>query len=242
MQLYLENSSTDPYMNMAVEEFLFHHFTEPVFHVWQNEPTVVIRRNQLPEAEVNLDYILKNDIKLVRRFSGGGAVYQDLGNINLTFINSAGNLDFDFNNQRIMNFLASLNLHPTTNERRALFIDNMKISGSAQHIRGQRVIYHATLLFSSNLESLQHSLQGKNFPALSSRYVKSVKSPVTNLSDYFPSYFTIRDFKEKIIRYFTRPTSLKITFSKEESEKIKALKESKYVNSDWNYSGIYKIL
>lgn len=68
---------------MAVEEFLFHHFNEPVFHLWQNKPSVIIGLNQSMEAEVNMDFVRQNDIQIVRRFSGGGAVYQDLGNINL---------------------------------------------------------------------------------------------------------------------------------------------------------------
>ena len=238
MQLYLENSSTDPYLNMAVEEFLLHHCNEPVFHVWQNEPSVIIGRNQLADAEVNLDFIRKNDIKLVRRFSGGGAVYQDLGNINLTFINSNGNLDFDTYNLKVMDFLTSLHLQPTSNQRRAIFINEMKVSGSSQHIRGQKVIYHATLLFSSNLDFLNRSLQGKDMPEMSSKYVKSVKCPVTNLADHLPPDFTIEEFKQLIIRFFTGKDSRKIIFTEKETQEILVLKDFKYTNPNWINDGI----
>ncbi len=237
MHFYLDNPSTDPYLNMATEEFLYRHSSEPVFHLWQNDPSVIIGRNQLPEAEVNLDFIQSNDIKLVRRFSGGGAVYQDTGNINLTFINTDGNIDFDSYNQKIMDFLLSMHLNPTTNKRRSIFIDNMKVSGSSQHLRAQKVIYHATLLFSSNLTFLYHSLQGTDMPELTSRYVKSVKSPVTNLSGYFPPDFTIDDFKAHIIRFFTGTDSRQIIFSEKESEAIQALKNTKYANPDWILRG-----
>ena len=240
MSLYLENTSTDPYYNMAVEEFLFHHFNEPVFHLWQNKPSVIIGLNQLMEAEVNMDFVRQNDIQLVRRFSGGGAVYQDLGNINLSFINSDGNLDFDSYNQRIIDFLISLGLKPTTNERRAIFIDNMKVSGSSQHVRGPKAVYHATLLFSSNLNFLQHSLLGKEYPSLSAKHVRSVKSPVTNLSCYFPGDFTIQDFRDKIVQYFIHPSSSAITLSDEDKKQIQLLKTSKYLNSDWINHGMRK--
>ena len=240
MSLYLENTSTDPYYNMAVEEFLFHHFNEPVFHLWQNKPSVIIGRNQLMEAEVNMDFLRQNDIQIVRRFSGGGAVYQDLGNINLSFINSDGNLDFDSYNQQIIDFLISLGLKPTTNERRSIFIDNMKVSGSSQHIRGPKVIYHATLLFSSNLNFLQHSLLGNEYPSFAAKHVRSVKSPVTNLSGYFPEDFTIQDFRDKIVRYFIHPNSSAITLSDEDKKQIQSLKNSKYLNSDWINNGMRK--
>lgn len=242
MPFHYINPSTDPYFNLAVEEFLFHHFNEPVFHVWQNEPSVIIGRNQLPEAEVDIHFLNEKNIKIVRRFSGGGAVYQDLGNINLTFINSDGNLDFDSYNQKIMEFLTSLNLQPTTNERRAIFLDNKKISGSSQHVRGQKVVYHATLLFSANLDNLVSSLLGNEFLRLSVKHVRSVKSPVTNLSSFFPTNFTIQNFKDKIAAYFIDDDSNSVSLTDEMLEKINFLKSSKYLNSEWITNGVYKYI
>ncbi len=233
MNFYLNNSFTDPYLNMAVEEFLFQNYNESVFHLWQNEASVIVGKNQLLEAEIDLDYVQKQNIKIVRRFTGGGAVYQDLGNVNLSFIDSNANLNFDMYNQRIMDFLSSLGLNPTTNERRAIFIDGKKVSGCSQHIRGNKIIYHATLLFSSELSHLENSLRGNDKIELSSKFVKSVKSPVTNLSNYFQKNYNIQNFKADILNFFTENSSKNIILSAKELEKIHLLKTAKYLKEEW---------
>lgn len=237
MPAYYINPNTDPYHNMAVEEFMFHHFDEPVFHLWQNEPSVVIGRNQLPEAEVDMVCLQKKNIKLVRRFSGGGAVYQDLGNINLSFINSDRNLDFDSMNLQIMEFLRTLGLTPTTNERRAIFIDEKKISGSSQFIRGQKAIYHVTLLYSANLDNLENSLRGNTNILLLNKHVKSVRSTVTNLSSYFPEAFSVENFKERIAAYFIHQNDKSVILTDEFQNKIQQLKDDKYTNNVWILNG-----
>ncbi len=242
MQFYFENPYTDPYFNMAVEEFLFLHYDEPVFHLWQNDTSVIVGKNQLLEAETDAGYAAENDIRVVRRFSGGGAVYQDLGNVNLSFIRSDNFFDFDHYNQRIMDFLSSKGLSPTTNERRGIFIDELKISGSSQHIRSTKSIYHATLLFNSNLEHLEQSLQGDENIDIGVKHVKSVRSPVTNLQDHFKEGYTLLDFKKDILKFFTNSNSKKIELSADNLKWIEHQKTTKYNNETWIREGRYKYL
>ena len=229
---------TDIYFHLAAEEYLLKQGNENIFMLWQDTPSVVIGKHQRLRSEVDKKWAEQEQVHIARRFSGGGAVYHDLGNINLTFINSNGNLDFDTYNLKVMDFLTSLHLQPTSNQRRAIFINEKKVSGSSQHIRGQKVIYHATLLFSSNLDFLNRSLQGKDMPEMSSKYVKSVKSPVTNLADHLPPDFTIEEFKQLIIRFFTGKDSRKIIFTEKETQEILVLKDFKYTNPDWINDGI----
>ncbi len=238
MQYFFNNPHTDPYMNMAVEEFLFLHYHQPVFHLWQNEPCVVIGKNQLLEAEIDPEYARQNNIKIVRRFSGGGAVYQDLGNLNLSFITSDGTYAFDAFNRKIMDFLQSLHLTPTTNERRAIFINELKISGSSQHIRGSKSIYHATLLFNGNLNHLEQVLKGKEIATHPAKYVKSVKSPVTNLGNLISENLTIQSFADKLLEFFTTSQSKEIKLSAKDLNWISTLKSSKYESSSWIQNGV----
>lgn len=234
--IYIENSSTDPYFNLAAEEFIFYHFSEPVLRIWQNEPCVVIGKNQLLAAEIDTDFAERNNIQIVRRFSGGGAVFHDLGNINISFINSDGNKNFDSYNEQIISFLKSENLHPATDKRHAIYLDNRKISGCAQYVRGQKSIYHATFLFSCNLNLLENVLKGNSPTEENYKYVKSVKSAVTNISNYLPP-LSVNDFKEKLIRFFCNPETEKIILDNKMLEEINFLKLNKYKNDDWIFQG-----
>lgn len=242
MTYYFNNPYSDPYFNMAVEEFLFHHYDEPVFHLWQNDKCVVVGKNQLLEAETDKDYLEENEIKTVRRFSGGGAVYQDSGNINLSFMNSSGNINFDSYNEQIVEFLRSLKLNVSSNERRAIFVDDLKISGSAQHIRGNKAIYHVTLLFDANLTHLDKSLKGDESLLNSSKYVRSVRSPVTNLKRYLPDGYELQSFKKDILHFFTNKHSKEIELSADNLTWIDHIKASKYQDANWTRDGRYKYL
>jgi lipoate---protein ligase len=238
--LCIDNPYTDACFNLAAEEYLFKNFSDDVFMLWQNGPSVIVGKHQNIESEVNLAFSRENSIKVVRRFSGGGAVYHDLGNINLTFIESNSHPDFNKYTKQILGFLSSLGIHAQANERRALYIDGMKISGCAQYIRKNKVLFHATLLYSTNLNHLASSLNSlqtnqKNGELLKHRqYVKSVKDPVTNLSEHIPSPLLINDFKKLIIKYFldNNLENSIYSFSEEDITAITLLKQEKYVTTD----------
>jgi len=236
--LCIDNPHTDPYFNLAAEEYLLKDFSNDIFMLWQNEPSVVIGKHQHIEAEVNLDFIRKNQIKVVRRYSGGGTVYHDSGNLNLTFIESNDQPDFDKYTSQMLAFLLTVGINAKADERRALYINGLKISGSAQYVRRNKVLCHATLLFSTNLFHLSSTLDC-HYPdsengqsSQERRYVKSIKSPVTNISEHLPDPISIIDFKKLIIRYFlgsNKENSI-YAFSKEDIANITRLKQEKYVN------------
>ena len=162
----IDNRCTDVYFNLAVEEYLLKQTQGDYFVIWQSEPSVVMGKNQSVRAEVNEDYRIEKGIRLARRFSGGGAVYHDKGNINLTFIETTSQPLFEDYLQRIVGFLETMGVTAYTDERLGIYLDGKKISGSAQCIHKNRVMYHCTLLFSANLDVLHTVLKGKSDGAM----------------------------------------------------------------------------
>lgn len=238
----IDNPHTDAYFNLAAEEYLLKNFSGDVFMLWQNEPSVIIGKHQNIQTEVNLDFIRGKQIKVARRYSGGGAVYHDPGNLNLTFIETSDHPDFDKYVRQMQDFLSTVGIHATSDERRALYIDGLKISGSAQYIRRNKVLYHATLLFSSNLANLTKTLDSKsaemdNIQSSETwRYVKSVKSAVTNISEHLPHSLSIHEFRKEIIKYFiiNNINSDTYAFSTKDTAAITKLEEEKYATTEWN--------
>lgn len=157
--LCIHNTQTDPYFNLAAEEYLLKDFKENIFMLWQNEPSIVIGKHQDVWAEVNLKFVQDQQIKIARRFSGGGAVYHNPENLNLTFIETGQIMQTDKYTIQIMNFLKTLGIHVEVDERKGLTIGGFKISGSAQSIHKNRYMHHATLLFSTDLDRLVTSLK-----------------------------------------------------------------------------------
>ncbi|WP_321425814.1 lipoate--protein ligase family protein [uncultured Bacteroides sp.] len=245
--LCINNPYTDAYFNLAAEEYLLHSFSEDIFMLWQNEPSVIIGKHQNVWAEVNLDFVREKQIKVVRRYSGGGAVYHDAGNLNFTFIENNSNADFDKFSKQILKILAKAGVDAKADERRSITIDGLKISGSAQCIHKNRVMYHATLLFSTDLLNLSAALlsnpeQLKNSNITQrSVAVKSVRSSVTNIREYIPGLLQIKDFKRLVMNYFfdNKMGNQTYSFSKEDEEAIRKLKEQKYSTWNWNFEASY---
>ena len=238
----INNIYTDPYFNIAAEEYLFRRFAFPVFMLWQNDPSVVIGRHQNLEYESDPDFISMKQIKTVRRFSGGGAVYHDPGNVNITFIRSDGNTDFGFYVREVSRFLSGIGIKAQSDDRNSLYIDDKKVSGSAQYIRGNKVLFHASLLFSTDLDNLESALNGKT-PQLSGTetkdsvaFVRSVKSPVTNISYHLNNQIAIENFRNLLFNHFFSldPASTYYSFNKDDISGIRELVRNKYSTSDWN--------
>ena len=178
-------NSTNPYYNLAVEEYLFLHSEERVFMLWQNDKTVVIGKNQNAYTEVDKKIADSYGVKISRRITGGGAVYHDLGNVNYSYIDpnsTCSDIDFKTYTAPIIKALKSMGVTAKLSGRNDLeTLDGFKISGSAQHRVGNRVLHHGTLLFSSDLDFMSKVLT-PSVEKLNSKAVKSVKKRVLNVS------------------------------------------------------------
>lgn len=230
---------TDIYFHLAAEEYLLKQGNEDIFMLWQDTPSVVIGKHQRLRSEVDQEWAEREQVHIARRFSGGGAVYHDLGNVNLTFIETTPRLpEFVTYLQRTLDFLNSMGLMATGGERLGGYLNGLKISGSAQCLYKDRVLYHCTLLYDTDLTALHQALNPEPMvddETLSSVYaVPSVRSEVTNIRKHL-SAGTVTDFKEKAFLYFSKSQSVS-AFTREEIEAINQLREEKYIQKEWIYS------
>jgi len=238
----IDNPHTDAYFNLAAEEYLLKNFSSDVFMLWQNDSSVIIGKHQDIQAEVNLDFARENRIKVARRYSGGGAVYHDSGNLNLTFIESSSHLDFGKYTRQILEILSTIGIQAQADERQSIYIDGLKISGSAQFIRKNKIMFHASLLFSTDLSNLSYILNSTYSAPENGlqpkRFVKSVKSPVTNISEHLKEPLQLSDFKRIIISSLLGEHAANsiYTFSKDDIAAITKLKKEKYSTTNWNYN------
>ena len=200
---YLRLKTTDPYYNLAVEEALLRTADDDIFMLWQNEPTVVVGKNQNVYAEVDLERVREKGIHLCRRITGGGAVYHDLGNINYTFITSKENaavLDYAYFTQPILQALASLGLDCRLSGRNDLECEGRKFSGNAQHAENGRILHHGTLLFDTDVSVLSSVLKIDR-EKLAYRAVKSHRGRVINLSELLGNRMGTEDLIAHIERF-----------------------------------------
>ena len=230
---------TDIYFHLAAEEYLLKQGNEDIFMLWQDTPSVVIGKHQRLRSEVDQEWAEREQVHIARRFSGGGAVYHDLGNVHLTFIETTPRLpEFVTYLQRTLDFLNSMGLMATGGERLGVYLNGLKISGSAQCLYKDRVLYHCTLLYDTDLTALHQALNPEPMvddETLSSVYaVPSVRSEVTNIRKHL-SAGTVTDFKEKAFLYFSKSQSVS-AFTREEIEAINQLREEKYIQKEWIYS------
>lgn len=230
---------TDIYFHLAAEEYLLKQEHEDVFMLWQDTPSVVMGKHQRLRSEVDTAWAERERIHIARRFSGGGTVYHDLGNVNLTFIETVPRLpEFATYLQRTLDFLASIGVMAKGDERFGIYLNGLKISGSAQCVHKHRVLYHCTLLYDTNLTVLNKVLNPDPLidkGACSSVYaVPSVRSEVTNIRKHF-SVGTVDDFKENAFQYFSK-SQRRSSFSEKEVMAVNRLREEKYIRKEWIYS------
>jgi lipoate-protein ligase A len=230
---------SDIYFHLAAEEYLLKQGNEDIFMLWQDTPSVVIGKHQRLRSEVDQEWAEREQVHIARRFSGGGTVYHDLGNVNLTFIETTPRLpEFVTYLQRTLDFLNSMGVMAIGGERLGIYLNGLKISGSAQCLYKDRVLYHCTLLYDTDLTALHQALNPAPMvddETLSSVYaVPSVRSEVTNIRRHL-SAGTVTDFKEKAFQYFSKSQSVS-AFTKEEIEAVNQLREEKYIQKEWIYS------
>lgn len=234
---FLEGISHDPCINLAFEEHFFNKRAEgEYFLLWQNAPSVIVGRHQNTIEEVNRAYLQEQGIKVVRRITGGGAVYHDLGNLNYSFIaDSGGDFDFRFFTLPIIQALADLGVKAEFNSRNDLTIKGAKFSGNAQHIAGKRILHHGTLLFDSDLTALGKALQIKELK-IRSKGIKSLSSRVTNIAPHLDKEVSIADFSRCLKEHMFKTKGLtEGALGPDDLAAVEKLADQRYRNWDWNY-------
>jgi lipoate-protein ligase A len=235
---FIHNTSTDPAFNLAAEEWLLRHTAKDVFMLWRNAPAVIVGRNQNTASEIDEDFVRERGITVIRRLTGGGAVFHDLGNVNFTFIKvgqQSRQLDFQRFTAPILEALRALGVDCQFEGRNDLVIDGQKFSGNAQLIEKDRVLHHGTLLFSAQMADLSGALK-VNRAKYVDKAVKSVAKRVTNISSHLPSPMDVQDFIAHVMHHVSTgaPQGLH-ALRPDEEDGIRALVASKYGTWDWNF-------
>jgi len=240
--IFIENEGvTDPHLNLALEEYIARNLSadEDYLLFYINEPSIIIGRNQITIEEVNQDYIENNNIHVVRRVSGGGAVYHDLGNLNFSFITNHDVTklhDFKKFTAPVIDVLKGLGLSAELIGRNDILIEGKKISGAAQFSTGKRMISHGTLLFNTDLSEVAKALNVK-MSKIESKGHKSVRSRVANISEFLPQEMSIEEFRKLVLKGLYSENKAFETYhlTPEEWAGAKKLKAEKYDSWDWNY-------
>ena len=239
--MYCINLETNnPYFNLALEEFLLKSSAEEYFILYVNSPSVIIGKHQSAHIEVNTKFVTENKIPVIRRISGGGTVYHDHGNLNFSFIRqceSGKQVDFPKYTKPVIDFLKQMGVEARFEGKNDLKVEGLKISGNSEHIHGNRVLHHGTILFNTQLDILSNCIR-KNKSCYSSRAVASNPATVVNLSEKMSCFDNIDEFKSAMMDFFLK--SFPDTFPHELSEieimEAESIALSKYQTWEWNWA------
>lgn len=241
---FIDNQGiTDPRVNLAIEEFVLKHLPleeDSYLLFYINEPSIIIGKNQNTIEEINSDYVKANNIHVVRRLSGGGAVYHDTGNLNFSFITKDDGQSFhNFRKftQPVIDTLRSLGVNADLTGRNDIQVGEQKISGNAQFSTRGRMFSHGTLLFNSEMEHVASALKVKPIK-IESKGTKSIRSRVANISEFLTEPMTIEQFKDTILRHIfgMEPDQVpQYKLTEQDWETIHRISQERYQNWDWNY-------
>ena len=236
---YIKNPSTNPYYNMAFDEYCLESLPmdEPVFYLWQNRPAVIVGFNQEVNTEVNLDYLKGNGIDLVRRVTGGGAVFHDLGNLNYTIVGRSEDLERDYPEYAsiMAKALQSLGVPATLSGRNDILVEGRKVSGFAKRVCKNRLMVHGTLMYNVDVDVLTKVLNPSN-TKLQSKGIASVRSRVANLCDYLPEIPNIQTFSNRLEEILScNNADTEYQLSDTDLANIQLLTDKKFATWEWNY-------
>jgi lipoate-protein ligase A len=237
--LCLSLESTDPYFNLAADEYLLKNSREDFLILGINDGTVIIGKHQVAHRETDTQFVSEHNIPVIRRISGGGTVFHDRGNLNFSFIlNSSQGEQIDFRKYTlpVINFLSSIGIDAKFEGKNDLTVGGQKISGNAEHVYRNRVLHHGTLLFDADLDLLKGSLR-KDTEKYDTRAVSSNPSSVINLTNVLKYVDNIQEFKSEMMQWFlcNYPGAETFSLSEEDKKNVETLAESKYRSWEWNY-------
>ncbi len=239
----LSHDFHEPAFNLACEEYFLTKTKKDIFILWRNNPSVIVGRNQNTQAEIDPEYVRSEGITVMRRITGGGAVFHDLGNICYTFITAHdGPIDFARFCKPMVSVLRGMGLDAHMTGRNDILIGDKKVSGTAQTVKAGRVLHHGTLLYSADLGRLSRALR-VNSEKYSGRAVTSVQSRVANVADYLDSPPGVVDFQRRLYDEFlsAEPGNRMYKLTKADLDGISALRASRYDLDEWTFarSGSY---
>lgn len=234
------NKETSPHLNLATEEYLLSFCKdEDIVMLWRNDRSVIIGQNQNAYREVRLDYAKEKGISVVRRLTGGGAVFHDLGNINFTYITDYKNGDFGNYKtfaEPICQFLKGFGLSASVSGRNDIEADGFKISGNAQTVKGNRILYHGTLLYSADMRSLADVLSPSK-SKFEDKAVNSVRARVKNINQLCETGLSAEEFMIDLYKFFLeKEGAIDYSFSESELKEIKKISREKYESWEWNFA------
>ncbi|MFA5719637.1 MAG: biotin/lipoate A/B protein ligase family protein [Acholeplasmataceae bacterium] len=232
--VFITSDSNSPSYNLAWEEYILKYLYdgEDIFLLWQNDSSLIIGRNQNVYEEANMLYLKENQIPLFRRNSGGGCVYHDLGNINFTFITQAkGNVNqYEKLLTPIINALNTLHINATFHPKSDLYLEGKKIGGNAQYLFKDVLLHHGTILFNTDLDTLNNALAKKEH--IKSTSIKSRRASVINISNY--TKLDIHTFMGKLKENIS-PKYRYLSLTDEDKKIIQQIEREKYLTDEWNY-------
>lgn len=238
MTMYLQTGSEDPAYNLAFEEYVLKNYLHgDILILWQNRSAVIVGRNQNALEEINREFVDAHGIRVVRRNTGGGAVYHDLGNLNYSFITDYQDGDTAANSRftgPVVKALQSLGLDAQSTGRNDILVSGQKVSGTAQQRIGSRILHHGTLLFDSDAEMIAGSLN-PDPTKFQSKSIKSVRSRVGSIRAALKEDMTMAQFWDYLRSALAMDSLEQASLTEAELAKVRALKVEKYDTWQWNY-------
>ena len=240
---FIDNKGiTDPQINLAIEEYALRTMDidkDSYLLFYINAPSIIIGKNQNTIEEIDTEYVDANGIQIVRRLSGGGAVYHDLGNLNFSFITKDDGDSFrNFKKftEPVVEALAGIGIKAELIGRNDILIDGRKISGNAQFSTNGRMFSHGTLMFDTAIDEVVSALKVRK-DKIESKGIKSIRSRVANISEFLDEPMTIEEFRLEILKsIFKGEENINyVEFTDDDWTKIHELSKERYTNWDWNY-------
>jgi lipoate-protein ligase A len=235
----LSPQSTDPFFNLALEEYLLMNRKDDFLILYVNMPSVIIGKHQVAHRETDTEFVTENNIPVARRISGGGTVFHDEGNLNFSFISQSTEgkqIDFRKYTLPVIKFLSVMGVEARFEGKNDLKVNGLKISGNSEHVFRNRVLHHGTLLFDTKLELLRGSIR-KDLAKYSTRAISSNPSPVMNLKSIIPEVRDINDLRQQMMIFFIDENGYKlIDLAPGEKKEIELLVATKYRTWEWNFA------